>query len=80
MVNGKLSGIGCTELGGCNGVSCVILALATGIPLFDCNIMCRAFPEYKMTLPAINGSSGLPICLGDSKHNRFIIESLYESH
>ena len=77
MFNGKLNGIICFELGGCNGLSPLIVSMACGLPLFDINFMCRAFPEYKMTLPCINGNIGLPISFGDAKHNRFIIESLY---
>ena len=40
-------GVSCLELGGFNGLIPVLAAYKMGLPLFDVNVMCRAFPEVK---------------------------------
>lgn len=55
LKNNKLSGLTCCEVGGCNAFAPIIVSLFTGVPVFDCNTMCRAFPEFKDILPMING-------------------------
>lgn len=53
-LNGKdINIIGCAETGGLNGLSPILLSLSANIPIFDCSLMCRAFPEYCHTLPVI---------------------------
>lgn len=44
-----------------NGVIPFNLAYLLDCPVFDCNVMCRAFPEYGMSLPNIYSDPGLPL-------------------
>ncbi|KAL4477956.1 hypothetical protein ABPG72_013364 [Tetrahymena utriculariae] len=80
FVGNKINCLGCVEVGGCNALACIILGLASDIPVFDCNLMCRAFPELCDILPIIHKQSPLPLAFGDSKNNRYLIDDAYLSN
>ncbi len=65
----KISAVCCAELGGVNGVIPVMWATRIGLPIVDCDLMGRAFPELQMTTAAIAGVSINPVVITDERGN-----------
>ena len=57
------------EAGGVNSTIPFILAATRRIPVVDCDLMGRAFPELQMTTLGINGVKGQPAVMADEKGN-----------
>lgn len=64
------------EAGGVNSCIPFILAATRQIPIVDCDLMGRAFPELTMTTLGINGIQGLPVVLADDKGNTVAINAI----
>ncbi len=65
----RVSAVACGELGGINGVIPVTWATNTGLPMVDCDLMGRAFPELQMTTAALAGISINPVVMTDERGN-----------
>jgi len=65
----NVSAVACAELGGVNGVIPVTWATNTGLPVVDCDLMGRAFPELQMTTATLAGVSINPVVLTDERAN-----------
>ena len=57
------------ELGGINGVLPVTWAARSGLPIVDCDLMGRAFPELQMTTAALAGIDINPVVMTDERGN-----------
>ncbi|MEM7339468.1 MAG: DUF917 domain-containing protein [Actinomycetota bacterium] len=57
------------ELGGINGVLPVTWAARSGLPIVDCDLMGRAFPELQMTTAALAGVDISPVIMTDERAN-----------
>ncbi|MEM9132452.1 MAG: DUF917 domain-containing protein [Actinomycetota bacterium] len=57
------------ELGGINGVLPLTWAARSGLPVVDCDLMGRAFPELQMTTAAIAGIDISPVVMTDERGN-----------
>ncbi len=64
------------EAGGCNSMIPFILGATRRIPVIDCDLMGRAFPELQMTTLGINGVNGMPAVLADEKGNTVTIRAI----
>ncbi|WP_102380252.1 DUF917 domain-containing protein [Raoultibacter timonensis] len=64
------------EAGGVNSTIPFILAATRGIPVVDCDLMGRAFPELQMVTLSINGVKGLPAVLADEKGNTVTVRGI----
>ena len=64
------------EAGGCNSMIPFILGATRRIPVIDCDLMGRAFPELQMTTLGINGVKGMPAVLADEKGNTVTIHAI----
>lgn len=64
------------EAGGVNSTIPFILAATRRIPIVDCDLMGRAFPELQMTTLGINGYKPESVVLGDEKGNSVTIRAL----
>ncbi|MEM7274242.1 MAG: DUF917 domain-containing protein [Actinomycetota bacterium] len=57
------------ELGGINGVLPLTWAARSGLPVVDCDLMGRAFPELQMTTAALAGIDISPVVMTDERGN-----------
>lgn len=57
------------ELGGLNGVLPFMWAARSGLPVVDCDLMGRAFPELQMTTAALAGVDISPCFVTDERGN-----------
>ena len=64
------------EAGGMNSTIPFVLAATLQIPLVDCDLMGRAFPELQMTTLGINGIKDRPAVLADEKGNIVTIKAI----
>lgn len=64
------------EAGGVNSTIPFILGATRQIPVVDCDLMGRAFPELQMTTLGINGVKGLPAVLADEKGNTVTVRGI----
>ena len=64
------------EAGGVNSMVPFILGATRHIPVIDCDLMGRAFPELQMTTLGINGVKGQPAVLADEKGNTVIVNAI----
>lgn len=64
------------EAGGVNSTIPFILAATRHIPVVDCDLMGRAFPELQMTTLGINGVKGMPAVLADEKGNTVTVRAI----
>ena len=53
-----------------------ILAATRRIPVVDCDLMGRAFPELQMTTLGINGVKGQPAVMADEKGNTVTVRAI----
>lgn len=65
----KVSAVCCAELGGINGVIPVMWAAEMDLPVVDCDLMGRAFPELQMTTAALAGVDINPVVMTDERAN-----------
>ncbi len=65
----RVAAVCCAELGGINGVIPVTWAVRTGLPIVDCDLMGRAFPELQMTTAALAGVEISPVVMTDERGN-----------
>lgn len=64
------------EAGGVNSTIPFILGATRRIPVVDCDLMGRAFPEMQMTTLSLGGCSGTPAVLADEKGNTVVVKSI----
>ena len=64
------------EAGGVNSTIPFILGATRRIPVIDCDLMGRAFPELQMTTLGINGVKGQPAVLADEKGNTVTVRGV----
>lgn len=64
-----VSAVCCAELGGINGVIPVTWAARMDLPVVDCDLMGRAFPELQMTTAALAGVDINPVVITDERGN-----------
>ena len=64
------------EAGGVNSTIPFILGATRQIPVVDCDLMGRAFPELQMTTLGINGVKGMPAVLADEKGNTVTVRAI----
>ncbi|KAB1643306.1 MULTISPECIES: DUF917 domain-containing protein [Adlercreutzia] len=64
------------EAGGVNSTIPFILGATRRIPVVDCDLMGRAFPELQMTTLGINGVKGQPAVLADEKGNTVTVRAI----
>ncbi|WP_418734294.1 DUF917 domain-containing protein [Ellagibacter sp.] len=64
------------EAGGVNSTIPFILGATRHIPVIDCDLMGRAFPELQMTTLGINGVKGMPAVLADEKGNTVTVRGI----
>ena len=64
-----VSAVCCAELGGINGVLPITWAVRSGLPMVDCDLMGRAFPELQMTTAALAGVDISPVVMTDERGN-----------
>lgn len=64
-----VSAVCCAELGGINGVIPLTWAVRSGLPMVDCDLMGRAFPELQMTTAALAGIDISPVVITDERGN-----------
>lgn len=64
------------EAGGVNSTIPFILGATRQIPVVDCDLMGRAFPELQMTTLGINGIKGQPAVLADEKGNTVTVRAI----
>ena len=64
------------EAGGVNSTIPFILGATRQIPVADCDLMGRAFPELQMTTLGINGVKGQPAVLADEKGNTVTVRGI----
>ncbi len=65
----SVAAVCCAELGGINGVLPVTWAVRSGLPIVDCDLMGRAFPELQMTTAALAGVDISPVVMTDERGN-----------
>lgn len=65
----RVSAVCCAELGGINGVIPVTWATRMDLPVVDCDLMGRAFPELQMTTAALAGVDINPVVMTDERGN-----------
>jgi hypothetical protein len=64
------------EAGGVNSTIPIVVAARLGIPLVDCDMMGRAFPELQMVTPTLFGISATPMAMADEKGNVVLLETV----
>lgn len=64
-----VSAVCCAELGGINGVIPLTWAVRSDLPMVDCDLMGRAFPELQMTTAALAGIDISPVVMTDERGN-----------
>lgn len=64
------------EAGGVNSTIPFILAATRRIPVVDCDLMGRAFPELQMVTFTIGGASATPMAFIDEKGNSGILDTI----
>ena len=69
-------GIYAVEAGGVNSTIPFILGATRHIPVIDCDLMGRAFPELQMTTLGISGVKGMPAVLADEKGNTTTVRGI----
>lgn len=67
------------EAGGVNSTIPFILGATRRIPVVDCDLMGRAFPEMQMTTLGLVGCGGTPAVLADEKGNTVVVKSVSDS-
>jgi uncharacterized protein len=67
------------EAGGVNSMIPFIIAAQLGIPLIDCDLMGRAFPELPMVTFHLHGLSSTPMAMTDEKGNLALLETVNNS-
>lgn len=65
----EVSAVCCGELGGVNGVLPITWAVRSKLPMVDCDLMGRAFPELQMTTAALAGVDISPVVMTDERGN-----------
>ena len=65
----KVAALSSAELGGVNGVIPFAWAATSGLPIVDCDLMGRAFPELQMTTAAVAGVDINPVVITDERGN-----------
>ncbi len=65
----KVAAYSSAELGGVNGVIPVTWAAIDGLPIADCDLMGRAFPELQMTTAVLAGVDINPVVMTDERGN-----------
>jgi DUF917 family protein len=65
----KVAAYCCAELGGINGVLPITWAARSRLPIVDCDLMGRAFPELQMTTAALAGIDISPVVVTDERGN-----------
>ncbi len=63
------------EIGGSNGITPVVWAARTGLPIVDADGIGRAYPEVNMIALEINGVSISPAVLADERGNTVVVRS-----
>lgn len=61
------------EVGGGNSTAPFLVAAALGLPLVDCDLMGRAFPELQMVTGTLYGVSATPMAMADDKGNALVL-------
>jgi DUF917 family protein len=72
----KVGAFMCLEMGGINGILAVAWAARAGLPLVDCDLMGRAFPQADMCVPHIYGMSASPTVLVDERMQVVLFEAV----
>lgn len=67
------------EAGGVNSTIPFILGATRRIPVVDCDLMGRAFPEMQMTTLGLAGCAGTPAVLADEKGNTVVVKSVSDT-
>ncbi|MBS3904409.1 MAG: DUF917 domain-containing protein [Simkania sp.] len=67
------------EIGGGNGLTPFCIAGKLGLPVFDADLIGRAFPTIKMTAAYLAGFSPTPVFLADALGQTVVIESTIDS-
>ena len=65
-----------TEIGGLNSIIALIAAATRGVPVVDCDMVGRAFPELQMCTPSLFGTPATPLALADDKGNTSVITTV----
>ena len=72
----KAAALTSAELGGLNGVLPIAWAAHAGIPVVDCDLMARAFPELQMTTASLAGIPISPVAVTDERTNTIVFETI----
>lgn len=65
----KVAAYSSGELGGVNGIIPIAWAALGGLPIVDCDLMGRAFPELQMTTAVLAGIDINPVVITDERGN-----------
>jgi DUF917 family protein len=65
-----------TEIGGLNSIIALVAAATRGVPVVDCDMVGRAFPELQMCTPSLFGTAATPLALADDKGNTSVITTV----
>lgn len=72
----KITATMSAEAGGLNSMMPFLVAAEMGIPIVDCDMMGRAYPELQMVTPTLYGVTSTPMAIADDKGNSAIINTV----
>lgn len=72
----KTYGVFPGEIGGGNSMTPLHAAARSGLPVVDCDLMGRAFPEIQMTTGTLAGIAASPMSMADEKGTRILINGI----
>ncbi len=64
------------EAGGVNSMVPFVLGATRHLPVIDCDLMGRAFPEMQMVTLSLHGISGSPMFMADEKGNMVCVKAI----
>jgi len=71
--NIEIAAVMSVEIGGLNSMCSLCVGAELNLPVVDCDLMGRAFPELQMITPTIYGELGTPCCMTDDLGNQWIL-------
>jgi uncharacterized protein len=75
LLDAPITHIGCLEVGGVNSTAPFAIAARLGLPVVDCDLMGRAFPQFQMVMPTLYGIK-TDVAVADERGNSAVIRGL----
>ena len=75
----EITHVVCSEIGGSNSTSPMVLAAQTGLPIVDGDGMGRAFPELQMNTYMIYGIAASPVAISDPRGHVALFDHLSDA-